>query len=238
MNVELQKLYDKTVRACKLACTDGIILTDGEFKDCTCLTVFRKKATVINANIPRKYRDFRLSHLTGNFQDQNAGPMKIITKYAENLARNIDSGYGLFFQSEAGLGKTALSCWLLMKALAIGKKGYFIQYSDLITLFYRNLNFEDKEETQAAIDQINDADIVCIDRIDNGYIKNDYALSKVDQIFNMLYNNQTALIVTSNAVRDQLSSFQFMGTLDETVDIVLTGAPYRNDSKAIREIMS
>lgn len=243
MNPELEKLHNRLINNCKdknkKGCQNGIIIENGQFVDCPCMEQFKKQAVVISANIPRKYRDFKLSNLTDNFRNENISPLKIINKYVSNIAYNIEQGYGLFFQSAAGLGKTALSCWILMKALQVGKTAYYTQYNDLITLFYNKLDYDRTVDVEAQIQSIMRADIVCIDRIDSGYLKNsnDYAYSKIDEIINHLYNNQAALLLTSNVIKQEIKG-PFTSISDELVEIILTGTPYRSDSKAIREIMT
>lgn len=232
-NSYLNNLYTKTVVACPKKCTGGYILKGDSFEACSCMIEFQKIAKYYTSGIPKKYYDFNLRNLTVSFKKDNELPLKIISTYVDNIAYNISRSNGLYFQSDPGLGKTALSCWVLMQAINNNLNAYFIKYSDLIKLFFDELSQLQDEK----LDSIRKADIVCIDRIDRGYATdNSYAFKRVDEIFSHFYDNGTAIIVTSNVARDSCD-FPFGSLLDELVDIIFTGTPYRNNLKTLRDIM-
>ena len=230
----LETLRKKIINSCK-ECNDGIKFINGEFIDCECMKEFKRQSEFTSANIPKKHYDFDLRRLTDDFKNQNEKPLKIVYKYLDGLSKNIENGNGLFFQSETGLGKTALSCLILMRAINKGYKGFFIKFTDLINLFFTSM---ESEVSMDQLEYIKSCDIICIDRIDYGHIKGDsYIEKRIDETFSSIYDNKIALLLTSNASRSNLD-YTFIHLLSDLVDIVFVGIPFRDSARTLDNIMS
>jgi DNA replication protein DnaC len=230
----INELYDEIVRSCK-KCDNGIIVKDGEFVDCECMVRFKKLGLLEMSGIPKRYREFDLRNLTVEFRKQNEKPLFIIKKYIERLNQMVENGTGLFFQSAPGLAKTALSCYILIQAIDQGYKVSFIKYEELISAFFRVLDHD--KDSEDRLYYIRNSRIVCVDRIDQGYMDSDsYAYKRVDELFSHLYDHQVSLLVTSNTTRENLK-FPFSGVLDELADIVFIGQGHRSNIKTMKSIV-
>jgi len=235
----IEKLYNKIVRSCSQCKGEGVFLKGGEFAYCICMERFQKEVALLRSNIPKRYRDFTLRNLTSEFKQVNEKPLLIIRSYIDHLSSNIEQGNGLFFQSMPGLAKTALSCYILLQALRIGIHASFIRYEDLINLFFKQLNYKDVDidAVNEKLDYIQNCSIICIDRIDKGHVEEgSYVYQRLDAFFSRLYDENKSLLVTSSTPRNKMQ-FPFMSFLEDLVDIVFTGTPFRDSSRTLDSIM-
>ena len=234
--MDIHTLYDKSVKACKKCGGTGVLLQQDTFIDCTCMTDFKNKMSVIRSRIPSKYHKFDLRNLTQDFRANNEVALQIIRKYTEFIQDNVEQGYGLFFQAQPGLGKTSLACYILIRALHAGLKAGFIRYSDLITLTFKSLEDSD---AMSQLDYLRECDIICIDRIDHGYVQESaYARERIDDLFSHWHSSERSLLITSNTPRKDMVSFPFSYIFNDLIDIVFVGESFRGDVNALQIIMS
>lgn len=112
----------------------GYIIRDGVIENCSCYNKFYNYLLFYNSNIPDKYLDFEFEDLTKSFVSQNEQSLKIIKNYIENVDKAIKEGVGLLIQGSQGLAKTALSILILKNVLLKGYSGFFINFSELISI--------------------------------------------------------------------------------------------------------
>lgn len=220
MKSSLDELYHKVVVNCTKRCSGkikpGIVIKDSEFVDCECLERFRKIASYMIKNIPFRYQSFNFDLLSKQFKKENKEQLRIILDYIDKIDDNIENGRGLFIVSDGSAVNTGLACHILIKAIENGHDGQFVSCSELASLCrtFRN----DAEEK---LTEIRDSRIVCLDNIHLAYVKPDsFTRDKLEDVFRGFYNNQRALIVTSNVPRTELD-FPPVELLVDLQDVVL-----------------
>ncbi len=105
---------------CDNACKGHGVVLDREtkvLKDCSCIAVFKNHTSYIGAGIPKKYWDFELSFLLEKFVKENDISINIIKNYCVKIEKMLAEGVGLYLQGVSGVAKTALSFYIMKKAL-------------------------------------------------------------------------------------------------------------------------
>jgi len=114
---------------------------------------------------------------------------EVIKEYVKDIKNNLKEGSGLFISGTNGNGKTHLMYSILKEA---AKRKYNAAVYDFATL--KNINFEQRD---GIIENVKRLDIIGIDDI-RTQAANEYAQELFFAIINAAWNNQTAVIITSN----------------------------------------
>jgi DNA replication protein DnaC len=203
------KTYEKlnSIRMnCKLCGGLGYSTTqeddDIHIVDCVCVTRIKNEIQLIEAGIPLRYRNWTFKDLTQKFKSKNSRSLGIVRNYILNMDKHISNGTGLYFTSQPGLGKSAIICNILKKAL---KNGYTVYYGlgfELVSLKFRALR-QDAEAIATLKNILNNVQILAIEEIEKIYLAAETSMP--NQIFNELiinmYDANISLLVSSNAFR-------------------------------------
>lgn len=200
----IDSLRKKYCDNCKL-CKGRRILEQGGFHKCSCVIKFNEEHKIIQANIPKKFKELTRKDLDRTFISQNKDVMAQIASYNENLKEMLELGKGLFLQGENGAGKSFLATLILRKALEQGYSGYFILQRDLINAAFAALYDNDvRDDLEKVICEI---DFLIIDEIDKMFIDSG---EKVQNLLEGLLKKRSyankPLVVTSNKAMHQLGA--------------------------------
>lgn len=212
-----------------------------ELKDCSCIDVFKKHTSYIGAGVPKKYWDFELSFLLEKFTLENNTSLIIIKNYCAKIESMIEDGVGLYLQGVSGVAKTAIAFYIMKKALGKGIPCYSLRLSQLTKLLYESTRDDAKKDFLQFIKE--ETALLFIDEIEKDFAIGDtsrFMGSQVNDFFGYLYDNQRALIVTSNIPKSDLQkvhAFNIVDRLQELVDVVLVGESFRSSSMALNKIM-
>jgi len=219
----------------------GAIFNGAVFESCSCSKEFLRRASYVGANIPKKYWDFNLQHLTPEFSKSNEVSINVIKKYCTDIERVIEEGIGLYVQGVSGLAKTSLAFCIVKEALEHNIPSYSIRMSQLTKLLFEAINDEQKK---AELDFIRDgARLLLIDEIEKDYNVADpgkFAGNLVNDFFSYIYDSQKALIVTSNIPKTDLKAvhaFNIVDRLQELIDIILVGESFRNPNTGLQKLL-
>lgn len=192
---------------CKLCKGLGYTTTrneDGNIQviDCKCVLRIQDEIKLIEAHIPPRYRRWSFKKLTSEFKDQNKRSLGIVKKYIENLDTNLKRGTGLYFHSQPGLGKSAIICNILKKAMRKGHVAYYGLAFEMVSLKFRALR-NDPIATEILRHILDRVEILALEELEKVYLAD--AASMPNQIFNELilniYDANIALLVSSNVIR-------------------------------------
>ena len=210
-------------------------------KDCSCIDVFKKRTSYIGAGIPKKYWNFELSLLLEKFMIENDASLTIIKNYCNKIENMIADGVGLYLQGVSGVAKTAIAFYIMKKALGKRISCYSLRLSQLTKLLYESTQDNAKKDFLQFIKE--ETKLLFIDEIEKEFAVGDtskFMGSQVNDFFGYLYDNQKALIITSNVPKSDLRkvhAFNIVDRLQELVDIVLVGESFRSSSIALQKIM-
>ena len=210
-------------------------------KDCSCIDIFKKHTSYIGAGIPKKYWDFELSVLAEKFTQENETALTIIDNYCAKIEKMADDGVGLYLQGVSGVAKTAIAFYIMKKALDKKIPCYSLRLSQLTKLMYESTQDDAKKDFLDFIKT--ETRLLFIDEVEKDFAVGDtnkFMGSQVNDFFGYIYDNQKALIVTSNVPKSNLKkvhAFNIVDRLQELVDIVLVGESFRSSSIALNKIM-
>jgi DNA replication protein DnaC len=216
-----------------LSCT----LCKGSGAYCSCQEKFALEIKMAQANIPIKYRQLTLDHVTA----PAIKPAKdIIISYIEGLAENRKKGNGLFLWSETkGTAKSTLACIILTEALRRGYSAYFSDLDECIRLTTGSWGNNDKRRTLEK--HILETDFLVLDDVGGKEVKTRSSSDPemrnplIETVFTSLFKNRSdtllPTIMTSNISPDDLAkSFGerlYSMTCEHLLSVECGGVDYR-----------
>lgn len=196
------KILKKIREGCDKCGGIGIIITqesDGvRMENCTCLKKINREISLIEANIPPRYRKFDLRKITKDFEERNRQSLKQIKQYAEKITDNIEKGSGIWMYSTPGLGKSSLISWILKKAIDAGHKAYFSRASHLVSKKLEALRQEDSKQLIDFI--VDEVDILALEEIEKVYLTSheDFVPNLFFEFLSDLHDAKKAILISSN----------------------------------------
>jgi len=175
---------------------------------CSCMRKIEREISLIQANIPPRYRNFDLRKITKDFESRNRLALNKIKAYGEKISDNIERGSGIWMYSTPGLGKSSLISWILKKAIDAGHTAYFSRASHLVTKKLEALRQEDSKEL---IDFIVDkVDILALEEIEKVYLTGheDFVPNLFFEFLSDLHDAKKAILISSNMdIRSTMQKF-------------------------------
>jgi len=238
----VKSIKNDTILICDICGGTGSHLINNMFSDCTCLQEFKRRVAYTGAGILKKYWDFELDYLLPEFKEKNSFSLKILEKFCADIKSNIDSGIGLYIQGVSGVAKTSLAFYLLKEALKHDIPSYGIRLSQLTKLLYESTTDDNKKDQLNFIK--NETKLIFVDEIEKEFSIDDttkFMGSQVNDFFSHIYDTQKSLIVTSNVPKTELKkvhAFNIVDRLQELIDVIFTGASFRDPNNALQKLMS
>lgn len=148
------------------------------------------------AKIPLLYRRFKYYDLSIPSKVK-----QIVSKYCQNIANNVESGYSLYFYGDNGTGKTATACavlieYLIRKAPTAKQQpqGMFVVVPDMLTKLRDNLG---EDEHSILFNELKHVRLLVLDDIGTER-PTDWVREKLFELINYRYSNNLTTIYTSN----------------------------------------
>ena len=169
-----------------------------------------QEVRLIESNIPLKHRRWDISQLTPGFTKKNQRAVDLVHRYVKFLPENIEEGEGLWLAGRTGTAKSAIACYILDKAAALGKSAYYETAAHITSLKFNEMRYD--HDAKAIMRHIvRDVHILAIDELDKKYIGAhhvDRSGSIGDNLFyqflSEIYNANIALIVCSSVLFDDV----------------------------------
>jgi len=227
---------------CNNSCNYTGVLFDGiEFSNCKCVIECLRQIKLIGAGIPSRYWNFSLDMLLPNIVKKNEKALSIVNIYCEKIKDMVENGHGLFIFGKTGLAKSAIGYYVLRVGLLQGITAFSIRMSQLTKLIFESFS---NEESREKLDWIrNDVKLLMIDEIEKDYkieATSTFSGTQVNEFFGFLYDNQKALIVTSNKSKEGLKGIHADNVIDrlsELIDIALVGESFRKQDFALIKLL-
>jgi len=224
---------------CKLCDGAGFIEKRTEAKltlsDCVCVQRVSFEIKMLDAHIPKQYRNWTFKELEKSVIKENKESIKTIRSYIKNLPKNINAGIGLWLNAPSGLAKSSMICALLKRAIDQGYTPYFGKAKDFVSLKFQALRNQDEavETLKFIYDTV---DILAVEEIDKVYQSDDKSMPNIlfYEFLADAYDANISLLVSSNQPRDKHERTlpPFIGDrLKTLIDVPFTGITRRKDRR-------
>jgi DNA replication protein DnaC len=185
----------------------------------------RAKSRSLSAVVPKRFRG--VSFDRAPVVDMSPDVVREVRRYTEDIADRLDAGRGLWFMGDVGTGKTTLAMLVSKAALDEGRSVAIYSLPRLLAEI-RNTYKESAERSYLELlDRLTSVDLLHIDDLGVGRAPStqdsanesqrsntppnplsDWVLEQLYAIFNARYEDQRALVVTTNldheALREQI----------------------------------
>jgi DNA replication protein DnaC len=187
------------------ACEGDGLLFDEESRTarpCRCRPqlIAQRKARSLSAVIPRRYRDasFERPPVT----DIDARVVGTVRRYCELVTQRLDSGRGLWLMGPVGTGKTTLAMLVSRAALSAGRSVAIYSLPRLLNEI-RDTYRAERSHVEL-LDRLTAVDLLHLDDV-GAERTNDWVLEELYSIVNARYEEQRAMLITTNILdRDAL----------------------------------
>jgi len=173
-------------------------------RDCRCRAqrVSRARARSLSGVIPRKYRGVSFDRPPVT---DIAGPVPgAVRRYVAHIEDNLATGRGLWFFGSVGTGKTTLAMLVSRHALEAGHSVAIYSLPRLLAEIRTTFDDDRGFSYVDLLDRLTSVDLLHID--DVGAEKTSpWVLEQLYSIVNARYEDQRAVIITTNLEREQLA---------------------------------
>ena len=195
-------------RTCPFNVCDGSgILVDEEARTsshCRCRgqVVAHARARGLSAVIPRKYRGISFDRPpVTTIRD---GIVAYVRRYVREIDERLDAGDGLWFHGPVGTGKTSLAMLVSKAALDAGHTVAIYSLPRLLAEIRTTFDDGSEQSYTELLDRLTGVDLLHID--DVGAEKTSpWVLEQLYALINTRYEEERAVIITTNLERDPLA---------------------------------
>ena len=167
------------------------------------------------SNLPKKIEDCTFEKAVV----KNREEMKIknlIERYCKNFNKALDNGIGLYFYGVRGTGKTFYSLCIFNEL----SKNYKVYRTSLMGIYKRikkTWKNKDTDEDRVLGDLLK-ADLIILDDLGKEYLSEEWGKEKLFEIFNMLYEQEKCLIISTTMDPSQMSEYLSINGSDDVLD--------------------
>ena len=169
--------------------------------DCTCrpLRISRAKSRRLEARLPQRYRDVAFERFPVTEMPQPV--VAEVRRYTRDVGANLDEGRGVWLFGDVGTGKTTLAMLISKAALAEGRTVAIYSLPRLLNLLREAIGSTDGKLD--LLDRLATVDLLHLDDV-GAENSTDWVLEQLYSIVNTRYEEQRALVVTSNLGPEEL----------------------------------
>ena len=168
---------------------------------CRAQRVERRRARSLSAVIPRRYRGvaFDRPPVTEMPQPQ----VRLVRHYVHEIEANLAAGRGLWFEGDVGTGKTTLAMLVSKAALDAGRSVAIYSLPRLLAEIRATFESDGEASYVDLLDRLAEVDLLHLD--DVGAEKtSDWVMEQLYAIVNARYEEERAIVVTTNLRREAL----------------------------------
>jgi DNA replication protein DnaC len=168
---------------------------------CRAQRVERRRARSLSAVIPRRYRgvSFDRPPVTEMPQPQ----VRLVRHYVHQIEGNLAAGRGLWFEGDVGTGKTTLAMLVSKAALDAGRSVAIYSLPRLLAEIRATFESDGEASYVDLLDRLAEVDLLHLD--DVGAEKtSDWVMEQLYAIVNARYEEERAIVVTTNLRREAL----------------------------------
>jgi DNA replication protein DnaC len=198
--------------------------------DCRCRAqrVSRARTRSLSGVIPRRYRG--VSFDRPPVTEIAPAVTTAVRRYVRNIDENLAAGRGLWFFGSVGTGKTTLAMLVSRHALEAGRSVAIYSLPRLLAQIRTTFDDDGGDSYVDLLDRLTEVDLLHID--DVGAEKTSpWVLEQLYAIVNARYEDERAVMITTNLERDDLAeqiTERTVSRLEEMCDVLpLWGADAR-----------
>jgi DNA replication protein DnaC len=170
--------------------------------DCSCrpIRIGRAKSRRLEARLPQRYRDVAFERFPVTEMPQPV--VAEVRRFTRDIGANLDEGRGIWLFGDVGTGKTTLAMLVSKAALAAGRTVAIYSLPRLLNLLREAIGSDDGKLD--LLDRLATVDLLHLDDV-GAENSTDWVLEQLYSIVNTRYEEQRALVVTSNLGPEELS---------------------------------
>lgn len=193
--------------ACPFGLCDGsgfIIGDDLTARECQCRPqrVARARSRSLSAVIPRKYRHVAFERPP--ISDLPEPIVRSVRGYVRKLEEHLRAGEGLWLFGDVGTGKTSLAMLVSQQALDAGHSVAIYSLPRLLAEIRDTFDADSEDSYVAFLDRLASVDLLHIDDV-GAERTSPWVLEQLYAIVNARYEEERAVLITTNLERDALA---------------------------------
>ncbi len=198
----------ESFESCPLGLCDGSGFVVDEAtntaSDCPCRAgrIARVRAQALAGRVPRKYRGVSFERPpVSDIARVAPEQVREVRRYVQRIDENLDAGRGLWLWGDVGTGKTTLAMLASQAALEAGRSVVIHSLPRLLNLI-RNA-IESEAGMVGFLERLTAVDLLHIDDL-GAENTTDWVLEQLYSIINTRYEDERAMIVTTNLKFEEL----------------------------------
>jgi DNA replication protein DnaC len=172
-------------------------------RECRCRPqrIAQAKARRLSAVIPKRYRDVSFDRPPVTLID----PLRVseVRRYVANLQDNLAAGRGLWLTGDVGTGKTTLAMLISKAALERGHSVAIYSLPRLLAELRKTFDESSEMKYLQLLDGLASVDLLHVDDV-GAERTSEWVLEQLYSIVNDRYEEQRALLLTTNLRPDEL----------------------------------
>jgi DNA replication protein DnaC len=174
------------------------------------------RARSLSAVIPKRFRG--VSFDRAPVVDMGPEVVDEVRRYVDKIEANLDSGRGLWFMGDVGTGKTTLAMLVSKAALDAGRSVAIYSLPRLLAEIRKTFDEESERSYLEMMDRLTGVDLLHVDDL-GAERTSEWVLEQLYAIVNARYEDQRAIVVTTNLQPDELREQITPRTVSRLVEI-------------------
>ena len=215
--------------ACPLGRCDGsgFLLDDAtnSARDCACrpARVAQRRARSLSAVIPRRYRGVSFERPPiSDLAARAPAQVRVVRDYVRHLDERLAAGRGLWLFGDVGTGKTSLAMLVSRHALEAGRSVAICSLPRLLAEVRTTFDEGSERSYVDMVDRLAAVDLLHIDDV-GAERTSPWVLEQLYAIVNARYEDERAMVITTNLERDALAeqiTERTVSRLEEMCDVL------------------
>ncbi len=175
--------------------------------DCSCRAqrIARRRAKKLSNVLPKRYRNVSLeSTVIHDIKAKAPAQMRVVEAYLRDIEKNIGEGRGLWLEGNSGTGKTEIAMLTSKTAAAAGFSVAVYALPRLLAEIRKTFDADNDATYLDLLDRLGEVDLLHIDDV-GAEQTSPWVLEQLYAIVNARYEDEKAIVLTTNLARDQLA---------------------------------
>jgi DNA replication protein DnaC len=212
---------DAGAAGCPFGRCDGtgwIEQDDGRARPCACLERRKRSAATrrMGTGVPKRFRG--VSFERRPVCDLDPMVLRHVRQYVREIDRNLDDGRGLWFYGDVGTGKTSLAMLVSMAAEDAGRSVAIYPLTRLLAEIKQTYDRDADASYLQLFRRLSMVDLLQLDDLGAERIT-EWVLEQLYSIVNERWQDQRAIVVTTNLRYDELRDQLGARTVSRLVEI-------------------
>jgi DNA replication protein DnaC len=173
--------------------------------ECRAVRISRRRNRNLSNVLPKRYRNASLeSTIIHDIRARAPGQVRAVEHYLRDINAELDSGHGLWLFGGPGTGKTELAMLVSKTALTAGRSVAVYTLPRLLAEIRKTFDAANDTTYLDLLDRLGDVDLLHIDDV-GAEQTSPWVLEQLYAIVNARYEEERAIIITTNLERDELA---------------------------------